>query len=85
MILDAEENNIKNNVPLCQAINFYPPKEKSWLIADIFTLITDEKYVNQQTKVPKEEFFKERTKQLKRYFKVYLNKQLEQKVIEFEI
>lgn len=84
MILDADENNTKNNVPLCKAIAYYPSKEKSWLIADIVALLSNEKYVDQNTKVPKEEFFKKRTKQLKKYFKAYLNKDLEQNLIEFE-
>lgn len=85
MILDAEENNSKNNVPLYKAIAYYPPKEKSWLIADIDALMSNEKYVDQRTKVPKEEFFIERTKQLKKYIKEFLNKPLEKSTIEFEI
>lgn len=85
MILDATDNNLMKNVPLTQALDFYVGIEKSWLITDIKEMVSDEKYVFQTTKVPKEAFFIERSKQLKKYFKALLNRQLNQKTITVEL
>lgn len=85
MILDAKENNSKKNIPLCQALDFYVLIDNSWLISDIKNMLSDENYFSQDTKVPKEAFFVERSKQLKKYFKALLNKELEQSIIEVEI
>lgn len=81
MILDAAENNSKNNMPLYKAIDYYSKLEVSWLIQDIKNMMKDEAYFDLDTKVPKEEFFKERSRRLKKYFKELLNRQLDEEEI----
>lgn len=79
MILDAVDNNCKNNFPLIAAIKkFYNKIEISWLIQDIKDMTNDPTYFDIKNKVPKEEFFKERSKRLKKYFQGFLNKDLSQ-------
>ena len=78
MILDALENNIKNNVPMKEALKYYSKIEKSWLIQDIKMMLRNDVYFDVNLGVPKEEFFVTRTKQLKKYFKALLNRPLEQ-------
>ena len=77
MILDAVNNNQKNNVPLRNAMQYYSGIKTSWLIEDINSMINDSIYFDIDKKVPKEEFFKERSKRLKKYFKAFLSKNLE--------
>lgn len=77
MILDAADNNQKNNVPLCKAMDYYKGIETSWLVNDIKLMIADTLYFDATNNTPKEEFFKERTKRLKKYFKAFLDKKLE--------
>ena len=84
MILDATDNNLMKNVPLCQALDFYAGIETSWMITDINEMTSNEKYVSQATKVPKEAFFIERSKQLKKYFKALLGKTLNASEITFD-
>ena len=74
MILDAVDNNQKNNVPLKSAMKYYASIEKSWLVDDVKCMIKDEKYFDLQNQIPREEFFIERTKRLKKYFKAFLGK-----------
>ncbi len=76
MILDAVDNNQKNNVPLKSAMKYYASIEKSWLVDDVKCMIKDEKYFDLQNQIPREEFFIERTKRLKKYFKAFLGKGL---------
>ena len=78
MILDAADNNQKNNIPLRDALGFYSKIEKSWLVEDIKGMVTDSSFFDQEKKVPKEEFFAARTKQLKKYFKAFVNRRLDQ-------
>lgn len=74
MVLDAADNNSKDNIPLILAVNKYYEKMKdSWLITDIKDMINDEKYYDTNKNIPKEEFFTERTKRLSVYFKTLLN------------
>lgn len=74
MILDATDNNSKNNVPLIVAVNTYYEKMKdSWLIQDIIDMTKDENYFDVDKNIPKEEFFTERTKRMSVYFKKLLN------------
>lgn len=84
MILDAIDNNQKNNVPLCNAMQYYSRIKTSWLIEDINNMIADPLYFDGQTKVPREEFFIERSRRLKKYFKAYLGKQLDDKVVTID-
>lgn len=81
MILDSVDNNKKNNVPLCNAMQYYDGIKNSWLIEDINSMIKDPNYFDLQKNVPKEEFFIDRSKRLKKYFKGYLGKRLEDKTI----
>lgn len=85
MILDASENNRKNNVPMSQALSFYSGINKSWLIEDIAGMLDDDKYFDLDKKIPKEDFFKFRSKQLKKYFKALLNRTLEQTTVDVEL
>lgn len=85
MILDATENNIKNNVPMKDALPFYASIEKSWLIQDIKSMMQDPAYFDSETGIPKEAFFTFRSKQLKKYFKALLNRQLDQQQITVEL
>lgn len=84
MILDATDNNQKNNVPLCNAMQYYSGIKTSWLIEDINSMIADPLYFDVQTNVPREEFFIERSRRLKKYFKAYLGKQLDDKTITID-
>lgn len=85
MILDASDNNVKNNVPMCRALPYYSKIKKSWLIEDIEAMVKDDLYFDLDKSIPKEEFFKYRSKQLKKYFKALLSRQLNQDVIVVEI
>lgn len=76
MILDATDNNNKNNVPLIYAMQYYSKINNSWLVDDINKMIQDDTYFDTTNKVPKEEFFKERSKRLKKYITAFLNRQL---------
>ena len=84
MILDAADNNIKNNVPLIYAMQYYSKINNSWLVDDINKMIQDDVYFDKANKVPKEEFFKERSKRLKKYFSAFLNRQLSQTQITID-
>lgn len=85
MILDASDNNVKNNVPMCRALPYYSKIKKSWLIEDIEAMVKDDLYFDLDKSIPKEELFKYRSKQLKKYFKALLSRQLNQDVIVVEI
>lgn len=74
MILDATDNNQKNNVPLYMAMRYYDSIVDSWMIKDIKSMIDDPKYFEITNQIPKEDFFVERTKRLKKYFKAILDK-----------
>lgn len=83
MILDAIDNNKKNNLPLKNALDFYLGIEKSWLIEDIKGMINDDKFFEKQG-VPKEVFFKERTRRLKIIFKEFLSRDFNQNEVEID-
>lgn len=85
MILDATENNIKNNVPMKDALCYYARIDKSWLVEDLKAMMSDSTYFDDQTNTPKEEFFKFRSKQLKKYFKALLNRRLDQTKITIDM
>lgn len=82
MILDENDNNEKNNVPLCDALTYYQTINFSWLVKDIEKMIKDPSYFDVENKIPKQEFFATRSKQLKSYFKCYLGKNLNQEDID---
>lgn len=82
MILDAKDNNEKNNVPLADAIGFYNKINKSWLVEDIVDMINDREYFDDTLKIPKEAFFVERTRRLKKYFEALLNRSFNQEQIK---
>ena len=77
MVLDAIENNQKKNVPMYYAIQFYSSIKKSWLVEDIINMMQDPAFFDLDKKIPKEEFFVERSKRLKKCFKALLNKRLD--------
>lgn len=81
MILDAIDNNQKNNVPMCNAMKFYSKISTSWLIKDIYNMMNDPLYFDLGNNVPKEEFFIERSKRLKKYFKALLEKGLDDETV----
>lgn len=81
MILDAVDNNQKNNVPLCDAVKYYKNIENSWLVQDINAMIGDREYFDLSKNVPKEKFFVERSKRLKKYFKFFLDKSIEDEYV----
>ncbi len=85
MVLDAKENNHKNNVPLSMALGYYKKIEKSWLIEDIKGMISDNSYFDLSAGIPREEFFKERTRRLKEYFKAFLGRTFNQVEIHVNI
>lgn len=78
MILDADDNNAKNNAPLEVAISYYSKTNNSWLIDDIRKMLSDNKYFDSVNHLPKEDFFKTRSIQLKSYFKAFLNRSFDQ-------
>ena len=84
MILDATDNNQKNNVPLCNAMQYYAGIKTSWLIEDISSMMKDPLFFDLQLNVPREEFFIERSKRLKKYFKAFLGKQLDDKQVTID-
>lgn len=85
MILDATDNNKKNNVPMCEAMAFYNGIKNAWLVEDISYMMKDSIYFDLAKNVPKEAFFKERSKRLKYYIKAFLNRELkdEQRDVTF--
>lgn len=83
MILDAADNNSKDNVPLIIAVNKYYQKMKdAWLIKDIKDMTLDPQFFDVDKKIPREDFFAERTKRLETYFKKILNIGLDTSNIE---
>lgn len=78
MILDSIDNNSKNNVPLVHAMKYYTKITGSWLVDDINRMIQDASFFDKSKNIPKEDFFKERSKRMKKYFKAFLNRQLSQ-------
>ena len=85
MILDAADNNSKNNVPMVNSLSFYTRINKSWLIEDISAMMKDDKYFDLDKKIPKEAFFKFRSKQLKKYFKALLKRKLDQNTVTIDL
>ena len=78
MILDPDKNIKKKNSPIAYAVsskNGYKKLSDTWLIQDIENMLKDPEFAkikdeNDPTKnIPKEEFFNERTRRLKIYFK----------------
>ena len=78
MILDPDKNIKKKNSPIAYAVsskNGYKKLSDTWLIQDIENMLKDPEFAeikdeNNPTKnIPKEEFFNERTRRLKIYFK----------------
>lgn len=84
MILDAADNNQKNNLPLKEAIKYYETLKPSWLVEDIEGMINDKTFFDLQKGVPKKEFFSERSRRLKKYFKTLLNRNLYEKEIRVQ-
>ena len=84
MILDATNNNQKNNVPMSNAMQYYEKINSSWLITDISDMMKDAYYFDIEMKIPKEEFFIERTKRLKKYIKALLGRQLSENQITIQ-
>ena len=81
MLLDQEDNNDKDNLPLSQALGYYHHMCPAghWLIDEIESLITEdtECFVNVNgVNVPNENFFIRRREYLTRYFKAILSRPL---------
>lgn len=72
MILDNANNDIKDNMPLYNALSYYENMGNHWLINEIKELMADDQYSVQidatSLRVPKKEFFIERKKRLQNYF-----------------
>ena len=76
MILDQDNNNAKNNVPLVLALPYYDAMVTNhWMIEEIKTMLNDSQYVTQKQgiKVPNEQFFNERKARLQKYFNAILD------------
>ena len=69
---------------MIKALSYYE-KYDSWMVEDISSMMKDDKFFDLDKKIPKEEFFKYRSKQLKKYFKSLLNRQLAQDEITVEL
>ena len=80
MILDKDKNIEKNNEPISVAVSdngFYQGVKDSWLVQDIKNMLVDPQYAKIDKKdflknIPNEEFFNERTRRLKIYFKALI-------------
>ena len=76
MILDQDNNNAKNNMPLVLALSYYDAMVTNhWMIEEIKTMLNDSQYVTQKSgiKVPNEQFFNERKARLQKYFNAILD------------
>ncbi len=82
MVLDHKENNKKNNLPMKEILQFYSKTQESWLIQDIQDMMADEEYFDQVEQIPKEAFFSERERRLKRYFKRFIDEGFTNDTIE---
>lgn len=91
MILDSDNNNRKNNVPLQEALKFYDNFcSNHWLIKEIKDMLLSDSYSlkktidNEEFHIPKESFFNERRKRLTMYFKAILNGKLDDKEVSLD-
>mgnify|MGYP003300315793 CR=1 FL=1 len=76
MILDQDNNNAKDNLPLVLALPYYDAMVTNhWMIEEIKTMLNDNQYVTQKPdiKVPNEQFFNERKARLQKYFNAILD------------
>ena len=81
MILDADNNNNKNNKPLVDAMDYYEKMcPKHWLNKETNNLLAanhnDVKIAGKSFMVPNEKFFNERAEKLRMYFEKILTKDL---------
>ena len=84
MILDSENNNHKNNLPLWKALEFYDEMGEHWIIDELKDMMNNDAYsvkVDDTIRVPKEEFFNKRKSQLQQYFLAILKRSKNQKII----
>lgn len=90
MILDREDNNNKNNKPLYSAIEYHRQMGNHWLVGEIENLLQDSQFSKEidvngtKFRVPKEEFFNERSNRLKKYFFAILHKSISEKEVEIK-
>lgn len=87
MIIDATDNNQKNNAPLAKAVSYYSKINKSWLVDDINRMVNDDDFFEtiDGNRVPKEKFFITRTIHLKKYFRALLNRKFSQTEFSVEL
>lgn len=85
MILDREDNNDKNNLPMQEALKFYDAMDPNhWMISEVREMLNDDKYstqikvLNVEYSVPNEDFFSERKSRLTAYFSAILNRKIDQ-------
>ena len=85
MIMDREDNNRKNNLPLQDAMRFYDAMAPGhWMINEVKELLADDEYAtvitvaNNIYRVPKDKFFQERRARLYRYFSAILQRDLDE-------
>ena len=78
MVLDGENNNLKNNVRMIDALKYYDSFKDSWLIKEIHEMIKSDEFFDKEKQIPKERFFTERTRRLKEYFGKLVNLDLSQ-------
>lgn len=84
MIMDDEDNNDKNDLPLYIAIDYYDKMAPGhWLIEEIKDMLKDDAYTSEiisgtaKCRVPKEEFFLERKNRLLKYFIMILDRKMD--------
>lgn len=87
MILDSDNNNYKNNVPLYNALGYYENMGSHWLLSEIKDLLENDNYskaikIEGSLKphwIPKEQFFNERKHRIQKYFYTILTRDIHDK------
>lgn len=85
MVMDNENNNNKNNLPLVDALKFYEHMcPGHWAVEEVRNMLKDDKYSRKVEvdsniyRVPTEAFFTERTNRLCKYFEAILSKKIDE-------
>lgn len=83
MVMDGDDNNNKDNLPLKDALKYYDKMcPGHWAVEEVRNMLQDDKYskavhIDSSTyRVPTEAFFTERKNRLREYFKAILSRKL---------
>ena len=89
MILDSDNNNNKNNLPLEQALPFYDKMcANHWMIDEVKAMLSEDEYSKEVPvaasvcRVPNDAFFVQRTNRLIAYFKTILSRNMGDKSMQ---